>query len=250
MGGGDATGTLSVNGAGEHFVATEVLQLARTDRWQLVSRRDWQELSPATLAERLRASNQPTEDEPALLAGPEQKASHDRPPGVPENALHADVGSGRKLAGTVWFAAEAPHRVLGYSGGLLPSADGYIDDPIPIALAATEGTSEQAATTYKSMAADLATVTGHSITTQYYQRPVVRAILSGNLKSAGSCLVRFPLVAPGAKTRGRCDVDDKRIDPDLGQRRQPPAPPGPVAGRLRRGARRAARGDRRPADRR
>lgn len=55
-------------------------------------------------------------------------------------------------------------------------------------------------------------VTGHNLSDRYHQRPVVRAVLSGNLKSAGECLVRLPLAAPGATVSGSCDVDDKRID--------------------------------------
>lgn len=232
MGTGDLTGVLDIGGESEHLVVTGDLQLGRSSGWWVVFRRPWQNLAPDALAALLRMAG---------VAPATGEASYPRPSGVPADALHIDLP---KL-GTVWLAAGSPHHVVGYSGAHVPASGPIVTEPIPIALTASRGTVADAADAYRAAAGQVGgihglipveftgkafevdaisppshcrrrdcpiKVTGHNLSDRYHQRPVVRAVLSGNLKSAGECLVRLPLAAPGATVSGSCDVDDKRID--------------------------------------
>ncbi|MBM7785424.1 hypothetical protein [Tenggerimyces flavus] len=232
MGAGDLTGVLDVGGESERLVVTGNRQLGRTSGWSVVFRRPWQNLAPDALAKLVREVG---------IAPTTGDAAYARPPGVATDALHLDLPN----VGTLWLSAGSPHPVVGYSGDHLPASGPIVTDPIPIALTATRGTVAEATETYRAMAADLRgvpglipveftgkafevdavtppsrcrrgncpiEVTGHNVSDRYHLRPVVRAVLSGNLKSAGECLVRLPLAAPGATVSGSCDVDDKRID--------------------------------------
>lgn len=232
MGTGDVTGVLDVGEESERLVVTGDRQLGRIKGWSVVFRRPWQNLAPDALAKLVREAG---------TAPATGEASYARPPGVAADALHLELPN----LGTVWLSAGSPHRVVGYSGAYVPASGPVVTDPIPIALTATTGTMAEAADAYRSMAAELRgvrglipveftgkafevtaitppsqcrrgdcpiEVTGRNVSDRYHLRPVVRAVLSGNLESAGECLVRLPLAAPGATVSGSCDVDDRRID--------------------------------------